>query len=199
MKFIPFMLIVFMLFTLALSGCDKKVQENQAEPVAEQLTEPVAEQTTKPQAEVVTEAKQTSAPATAAIQLNAGDKANVMTVYRSATCGCCKSWVDHVKQNGFEVEEVVVQNVDQYKDQYKVPFDLRSCHTASINGYAIEGHVPAADIHKMLKEKPDIAGIAVPQMPVGSPGMEYGDRQDPYNVVSFDEQGQSTIFNQYNQ
>ena len=117
--------------------------------------------------------------------------------YRSASCGCCKKWVDHIQENGFQVKDHVVQNIHALKDQMNVPTHVRSCHTAIIDGYVIEGHVPATDIKKLLKERINVAGIAVPRMPVGTPGMEMGNRKDPFEVVSFNNQGQTEIFNRY--
>ena len=118
--------------------------------------------------------------------------AAAMTVYKTATCGCCSAWVEHVRQAGFDVEAIDVERAQIGLDQR-----LASCHTARINGYVIEGHVPAADIRRLLDERPDVAGLAVPGMPVGSPGMEYGDRIDPYRVIAFDEQGGMRIFAEY--
>jgi hypothetical protein len=112
--------------------------------------------------------------------------AEEMTVYRSASCGCCKGWINHIRDNGIKVEDVVVEDVHYFKNKLGVPNNLRSCHTGVINGYVIEGHVPAAEIKQLLKEKQPVLGLAVPAMPVGTPGMEMGDRKDPFDVVSFD-------------
>jgi len=107
-----------------------------------------------------------------------------IVVYKSPTCGCCSAWVDHLNENGFTVRSHNKQNIDQVKNMMGVPKNLRSCHTAKVGGYLIEGHVPAESIKRMLTEKPQIQGLAVPGMPMGSPGME-GPRIDPYDVVSF--------------
>lgn len=120
-----------------------------------------------------------------------------VTVYRSPSCGCCEGWVEHIKKHGFDVKDLVVDNVHSIKVQMNVPKNLWSCHTAIIDGYAIEGHVPAADIKKLIQDKPKVAGLAVPQMPIGTPGMEMGNRKDPFNVIAFDSKGHTTIFNQY--
>jgi hypothetical protein len=119
-----------------------------------------------------------------------------MVVYKSPTCGCCTIWVEHVRAAGFQVE---VHNVDEEKMQSVssgggVPNDLDSCHTAKVGGYTIEGHVPAADIQRLLKEKPAVAGIAVPGMPIGSPGMEMGGRKDPFSTIAFTKDGKKTVF-----
>lgn len=109
-----------------------------------------------------------------------------MTVYKSATCGCCTSWIEHLQQNGFSVEAQNVDDLAAIKGRHGVSPDLASCHTAVIDGYVIEGHVPADDIKRLLSERPAVEGLAVPGMPLGSPGMEQGPRKDPYAVVSFD-------------
>lgn len=118
-----------------------------------------------------------------------------MTVYKSATCGCCSKWVEHMQANGFDVKAVNVDDIDKVKRERGVPADAASCHTAIVNGYVVEGHVPADAVQKMLKEKPAIAGIAVPGMPMGSPGMEVpGGQKDAFNVVSFDKSGKTAIY-----
>lgn len=125
--------------------------------------------------------------------------AATMTVYKTATCGCCSAWVDHVRGAGFDVEAIDVERARliEHKQDFGVDQRLASCHTARVDGYVIEGHVPAADIRRLLEQRPDVAGLAVPGMPTGSPGMEYGDRVDPYRVIAFDEQGRMRIFAEY--
>jgi len=121
-----------------------------------------------------------------------------ITVYKSATCGCCKKWVSHLEENGFKVNAINVKDVIPHKIKHGVTPQLASCHTAVIDGYTIEGHVPAADIKRLLKEKPkNIVGLSVPKMPVGTPGMEHPTRKDPYKVLSFDKQGKSSVFSEY--
>ena len=120
----------------------------------------------------------------------------VITVYKSPTCGCCKNWISHLEDNGFKVKAIDSANMSLIKDKNGVPSGARSCHTAVINDYVIEGHVPAADIKKLLKEKRNVAGLAVPGMPMGSPGME-GNRIDKYSVYEFDKQGKARVINQY--
>jgi hypothetical protein len=106
------------------------------------------------------------------------------TVYKTATCGCCKAWVQHLRDNGFEVQTHDVDNLDEVKQRLGVPFGMGSCHTAQIGPYFIEGHVPAADIQRLLREQPQAKGLTVPGMPIGSPGMESpsGGTQ-PYDVL----------------
>jgi hypothetical protein len=110
-----------------------------------------------------------------------------MTVYKSPWCGCCGAWVDHARAAGFTVEVKEMDDVYPIKDVAGVPYDLASCHTTSVGGYAVEGHVPADVIYRLLEEKPDVAGIAVPGMPAGSPGMEGASSApvEPYDVVLF--------------
>jgi len=117
----------------------------------------------------------------------------VITVYKSPTCGCCSKWVDHVRDFGFQVEVHDVQNVDPYKTRHGLPPHLASCHTAVVDGYVVEGHVPADLIAKMLQERPEITGIAVPGMPMGSPGME-GPYKQAYDVIAFDGEGRTRVF-----
>ena len=117
-----------------------------------------------------------------------------MEVYRSPTCGCCGKWVDHVKAAGFSPAVHQVDDVSPVKTKGGVPGDLQSCHTALIGGYVIEGHVPADVIQQLLTKKPNIAGVAVPGMPVGSPGMEQGPRKDPYEVIAFTKDGKRSVY-----
>src|SRR4051794_21208914 len=93
-------------------------------------------------------------------------------VYKTPTCGCCGKWVEHMRAKGFKVEVTEVENTGENRRKYGVPEELASCHTAFVDGYALEGHVPAADVHRLLKTRPNAKGIAVPGMPMGSPGME---------------------------
>ena len=115
-------------------------------------------------------------------------------VFKSPTCGCCAKWVKHLEDSGFSVNVKNVDNVSDYKREAHLPYSLGSCHTAFVDGYAIEGHVPASDIKRLLTEKPDIRGLAVPGMPAGSPGMEYGSRKDAYQTISYTIDGVVTVF-----
>ena len=116
----------------------------------------------------------------------------LMSVYKSPTCGCCGEWVKHIRANGFRVETHEIADVTPIRRRYGVPEYLASCHTALIGGYAIEGHVPAPDIRRLLREKPKVQGLAVPGMVVGSAGMEQGPPQ-PYATLAFDDRG-SRVF-----
>ena len=117
-------------------------------------------------------------------------------VHRDANCGCCKEWIKHMESNGFSVNDHVEANMATVKQELGVPPRLGSCHTAVIDGQFIEGHVPADQV-LALRERPDLLGIAVPGMPMGSPGMEYGDRQDPYQVVGLTKGGQLEVVAEY--
>src|SRR5690554_8058467 len=117
-------------------------------------------------------------------------------VHRDANCGCCKDWILHLENNGFTVNDHVEANMGSLKQTAAVPRRLGSCQTAIINGQYVEGHVPAEQIH-LLQNRPDLLGIAVPGMPVGSPGMEYGDRKDPYQVGGLTRSGEVEVIAQY--
>src|SRR5262245_26218348 len=114
-------------------------------------------------------------------------------VYKSATCGCCGKWVEHLRANGFAVTSTDVEDMDAVKTKYKVPAEAQSCHTAVVDGYVIEGHVPAPEIQRLLKERPTVVGVAAPGMPAGSPGMDIPN-SPPYDVVAFDQQGRIRVF-----
>lgn len=119
----------------------------------------------------------------------------MLAVYKTPTCGCCSKWVDHMKQNGFTVQVTDLNDLSAIKSKHGVPSKVQSCHTGVINGYVVEGHVPASDVKRMLKELPAISGIAVPGMPQGSPGMEApGAVQPPYDVVTFDRRGETRLY-----
>ena len=120
-------------------------------------------------------------------------EAPTIEVYKTSTCGCCKVWVEHLRSNGFTVRATDVDDLSGIKAKHGVPARVQSCHTGVVNGYVVEGHVPAADIQRLLKERPKVAGLAVAGMPIGSPGME-GANPQVYNVLAFDKAGKTTIF-----
>ena len=115
-------------------------------------------------------------------------------VYKSPTCGCCRQWVEHLKGADFATDVHEMADVSPVKTKAGVPASLQSCHTALVGGYVIEGHVPADVIRRLLREKPKIAGLAVPGMPIGSPGMEQGGRVDPYEVIAFTKDGNTSVY-----
>ncbi len=128
--------------------------------------------------------------------IGAAAKKPIITVYKDASCGCCKSWIEHLIKHGYRVDAKDSPDMTEVKRSLGIPDALSSCHTAVVNGYLIEGHVPAADIARLLKQKPKVAGLAVPGMPMGSPGME-GPRKEHYKVLSFDKAGKTKIFASY--
>jgi len=117
-------------------------------------------------------------------------------VYKTPGCGCCDQWVEHLKENGFAVNVNEVRDTASMRLKARFPARLASCHTAFVDGYAVEGHVPAADIGRLLKERPKAIGLAVPGMPMGSPGME-GARADPYDVLLVRANGGTEVFRSY--
>ena len=120
-----------------------------------------------------------------------------VVMYKDPNCGCCGKWAEHMREHGFKVKEVATTEMGQVKGEAGVPQALGSCHTAKVGGYVVEGHVPAADVRRMLTEKPAVAGISAPGMPMGSPGMEGPYPADRYDVVSFDAQGRTAVFSSH--
>lgn len=124
------------------------------------------------------------------VSLASGDVADMtVTVYKSPACGCCGSWVEILREAGFDVEVQDTDALAAVKAEHGVPATLQSCHTAVVGDYVFEGHIPVEDIVAFLEEEPDAKGLAVPGMPIGSPGMEQGDRVDPYDVIAFGDFG----------
>ncbi len=132
----------------------------------------------------------------APVSTAAAPKKPTITAYKDASCGCCKSWVEHLIKHGYRVDAKDTPDMAEVKRALGVPDALKACHTGVVGGYLIEGHVPAAEIARLLKEKPKVAGLAVPGMPMGSPGME-GPRTQHYQVLSFDKTGKTKIFASY--
>lgn len=128
---------------------------------------------------------------TAALSVSA-DMPSIV-VYKTASCGCCNGWVEHLREAGFTVEARDVRDLMSVKRDAGVPVQMSSCHTAIIDGYVVEGHVPAEHVARMVEERPEIAGIAVPGMPIGSPGME-GANPEPYQVLTFGHDGTAGVF-----
>jgi hypothetical protein len=120
-----------------------------------------------------------------------------IVVYRSPSCGCCHKWIKHLEKHQFTVKDMVTEDVNNVKQIYGVPGKMASCHTAIVDGYVVEGHVPAADIITLLTKRPKIVGISVPGMVTGTPGMEMGAKNDPFKVISFDASGKFSEFNNY--
>ena len=121
----------------------------------------------------------------------------VVDVYKSATCGCCSKWIDHMRKSGFTVRTLDLSDADlaAFKASHGVTPQVQSCHTAIVGGYVVEGHVPSADVRRLLAERPRIVGIAAVGMPRGAPGMEvWGQPPQPYSITAFDKQGRLTEF-----
>jgi len=139
----------------------------------------------------------------AAIAASLGRWAQAATLpvqmWKSPTCGCCKEWVHHLESHGFSVKAYDEGNTDA-RARLRMPVELGSCHTALVGGYAIEGHVPAREIQRLLKERPEAIGLAVPGMPLGSPGMDgpdYGGRKTPYDVLLVLKDGSTRVYQSY--
>ena len=117
-----------------------------------------------------------------------------IVVYKNPECSCCTKWINYLKDGGYKVTAIDTRNVYAEKERLGVPEKLAACHTAVIDGYVVEGHVTIRDIERLLLFRPNITGIAVPDMPVGTPGMERGNAREPYKVLSFDKQGNVDVF-----
>lgn len=144
---------------------------------------------------LLTVACQSESPAPAKQAID--DEHHSMTVYHDPNCGCCGKWAEHMQAHGFDVETVPTTDMNRVKRELGVPRELPSCHTAVVGDYVIEGHVPAEDVLRLLAEQPEAHGLSVPGMPLGSPGMEMGDRRMPYDVILFEEDGDTRVFNHY--
>lgn len=116
-----------------------------------------------------------------------------ITVYKHPQCGCCGKWIDHLEANGFTVTTVNREDMAAIKAEYGVTSEVASCHTAMADGFVIEGHVPAEDIKSLLDQRPEVVGISVPGMPMGSPGMEAGGEKEPFQVLTFDAKGRTGV------
>lgn len=126
-------------------------------------------------------------------------KGPAVQVYKDPTCGCCSLWVEHLRKAGFSATVTDVQDMEAIKTKHGVPRQARSCHTAVVGTFVIEGHVPAADVQRLLKERPAVVGIGVPGMPIGSPGMEVASvKPQPYDVLAFNKAGEITVFASHN-
>ncbi|WP_083986046.1 DUF411 domain-containing protein [Helicobacter enhydrae] len=121
-----------------------------------------------------------------------------VVVYENPTCSCCKLWSKHLRENGFEVKEVKTNEWLQLKEKHKISQELQSCHTAEVEGYFLEGHIPAEDIKRLLEEKPQgVVGLSVPGMVIGSPGMEQGWRKESYKVYFIKKDGSTGVWAQH--
>lgn len=127
-----------------------------------------------------------------------GAEVKQFELYKSKSCQCCDKWAKYMKDNGYALKTIVVNNMESIKEKYKIPKDMQSCHTTIFNGYFFEGHIPAEDIKSFLKKHPrDSIGLAVPGMPIGSPGMEQGTFIQPYNVYLVKKNGDISLWSQH--
>jgi hypothetical protein len=133
---------------------------------------------------------------TLGIHLAASAATSTIEVYKNPYCSCCTEWVKHLQQNGFTVNTHEVEDTSEHRKKFGMPEALGSCHTGTIQGYALEGHVPAAEIKRLLAEKPKAVGLSVPGMPIGSPGME-GARKDSFDVLLVQQNGKHSIYKHY--
>ena len=138
-----------------------------------------------------------AASAAVAIPALAAPSLPQVEVYKNPDCGCCGAWVDHLKAAGFPVKVHETPDTSSIRKRHGIPDEFGSCHTGVVGGYALEGHVPAEDVKRLLARKPAAAGLSVPGMPVGSPGMEVGSRRDPFQVLLIDKAGRSSVFASY--
>ena len=130
----------------------------------------------------------------AAAFISTAANAAQLTVHKSPYCGCCAKWIEHVEKHGFTVKVIDREDMAAVKKRLGVPDELASCHTTQVAGYFVEGHVPAADIKRLLAQKPKAAGIAVPGMPAGSPGMDAGGKSQPYATILVRRDGTTSVF-----
>ena len=170
------MRIVLFVLVLSLSACAPDAPEAEATDL-------------DASAEATTEAGDVIQPAALV-----GPDAPTVTVFKSPTCGCCSMWVEHMESAGFTVDARDRDDMAAVKDSLGLPSDLASCHTAVVDGYVVEGHVPAQYVVQLLDERPEMLGLTVPGMPIGSPGMEVGDRVDPYDVLAVTTDGEAAVF-----
>jgi hypothetical protein len=139
----------------------------------------------------------TGAGALTALSVRAAPTLPQVEVFKNPSCGCCGAWADHMKAAGFPVKVTVVEDTGAVRQRLGMPDRFGSCHTATVSGYTLEGHVPAEEVKRLLALKPKAVGLAVPSMPPGSPGMEMGSRKDPYDVFLIDKRGHETVFASY--
>lgn len=179
--------------TMALSGCTK-APEPAAPSGTRAETAAVPASPANPPATPAASSPAASEPAPAMTPAPAGALPQVI-VHKSASCGCCTLWVEHMQKAGFTVEVRENDNLNPIKERLGVPLGKESCHTAEVGGYFVEGHIPADDVKRLLADKPDAKGLVVPGMPLGSPGMEAPDgRTQPYAVELVGWDGRTTVF-----
>jgi hypothetical protein len=191
MKFYIFSAII-LLGGLTLIGCTQQSAEQVSTSEKQNVSE--LKDTVKP-----VESKDSEKTAEAEQEIVSNKDGTEITVYKSPTCGCCTAWETHLTKAGFKVVSKPTDKMIEVRKEFNVPDKMQSCHTAIVDGYVIEGHVPASDVQKLLSERPtDIVGLAAPGMPAKSPGMQpEGEKPSGYDVLSFDKQGNSKVFASY--
>ncbi len=124
--------------------------------------------------------------------------ASEVKVYKNPHCGCCNNWISYLKEQGFTVKTEDISKFPSMKESMGITTELESCHTAVVDGYVVEGHVPAEDVKRLVEERPDIKGLTVPGMPIGSPGMEQGDTKERYEVIAIKKDGSTYVYSTHN-
>ncbi len=178
--------IVVLPLSLTIAACSQPNSAADSTPATEPT---IATQTEQPTAEIMPVSAPSDTQSTILKNISA-------TVYKDANCGCCKEWVGYAEGHGLNATAQNVEDVSLFKERYSVPQQMRSCHTTvTTDGYVFEGHVPAKYMAQFLKNPPsDAIGLAVPSMPVGSPGMEYQDKFMPYKVMQLNKDGSTAIY-----
>jgi hypothetical protein len=196
MKFYNYALIVLITLGFTLAGC---TQQRTDEPAPKETLAPKENLSANRNNTTVEVPKASPEPAAAEQKETNGEKLQEVTVYKSPTCGCCTMWESHMKKAGFRVTSKPTDKMAEIRKQYQVPDKMQSCHTAVVDGYVIEGHVPADDVKKLLKARPAaVVGLAAPGMPQKSPGMQpEGEKPAGYDVFSFDKKGNTKVFASY--
>lgn len=189
MKFYIHALIILITLGFSLAGC---AQQRTYESATKENT------STGKNTAMVEETKNAMNPEQKSAKEISDENLKAITVYKSPTCGCCTMWEEHLTKAGFKVTSKKTDDMAAIRKQYNVPEKAQSCHTGIVGGYVIEGHVPATDVEKLLKTRPDVIGLAAPGMPPKSPGMQpEGEKPSGYDVLSFDKNGQTKVFSAY--
>ncbi len=190
MKVIIYTFIILIVIGIGLAGCSQP-----SENIRVKKNPQTTDSSNKKELE---NAKVEKSTAEAQVTKANDANAKAITVYKSPTCGCCTEWESHMTKAGYKVTSNSTDEMTKIKRQYKVPQAMESCHTAIVDGYIVEGHVPASDVAKLLKTRPDIVGLAAPGMPPKSPGMQpEGKEPLNYDVLSFDKEGKTEVFSSY--
>lgn len=182
---------------LLVAGCSNSGAGSASTPISTPAPAPSAAQATKT-AEIGDRAATLEVAQTPGSAVKADASLPVLRVHKSPTCGCCELWIEHMKAAGFSVEVFNTQDMIAVKQRVGLTPDQASCHTTEVEGYFVEGHVPAEDVKRLLAERPEALGLAVPGMPLGSPGMEAGNQRQPYDTLLVKKEG-TEVFARHNQ